>query len=117
MPKKAGGGTSKVVIKHSKSPGQVTSIAVRELAVGLGAMFGSEPTVKSDTATDAGVMLVSFGNDVIENPGPSGVEDDSFQISRPGRSALAIKAGRERGLLYAANDLMERLGARFIPGA
>ena len=117
MPKKAGGGTSNVVIKHSKSPGQVTSIAARELADGLATMLGSKASVHSDAAIGPAAMLVSFGSGVPENPGPANLTDGSFQIARPGRTALAIQAGSERGVLHAAYDLMERLGARFIPGA
>ncbi len=117
MPKKAGGGTSKVVIKHSKSPSQVPSIAARELADGLATMLGSKASVQSDVAIGPAAMLVSFGSEVAENPRPAGLTDDSFQIARSGRNAFAIQAGSERGLLHAAYDLMERLGARLIPGA
>jgi hypothetical protein len=117
MPKKAGGGTSKAVIKHSTRASQVTSIAARELADGFARMFGSKATVQPDPEIDSRAMLVSFGSDAAPTPVPSILADDSFQISRPSENTLAIQAGSERGLLHAAYDLMERLGARFVPGA
>src|SRR5579871_655908 len=117
MPKKAGGGTPKVVVKHSAGSNQVTSIAARELADGLAAMLGTKSAVASDPQVGAGSILVSFGNGAAENHAPGGLTDDSFRVSRPGKNAFAIQAGSERGLLHAAYDVMERLGARFVPGA
>ena len=117
MPKKAGGGTPRITIKHSASASEVASVAARELADGLAQMFAGQATAQPDAKIDSRAMLVSFGSDVLANPGPNTLADDSFQISRPGENALAIQAGSERGLLHAAYDLMERLGARFIPGA
>ena len=116
MAKKAGGGRSTIVVKNGHGASEVASIAARELADGLGKMVGTE-TAHSDANIDPRAIVISFGADAPANPGPSALTDDTFEISRPGENALAIKAGSERGLLHAAYDLMERLGARFIPGA
>jgi hypothetical protein len=117
MPKKAGGGTPKVVIKHSTISSQVTSIAARELGDGLATTLGSKATVQADPNIDPRAMLVSFGAAAFSNGASNGLAGDSFEILRPSRDNLAIHAGSERGLLHAAYDLMERLGGRFIPGA
>jgi len=133
MPKKTGGGTSRVVVKSRSQTNEVASIAARELADGLTQMLGVKATVQAEPALDARAITVSLGSDAGANSGASALTpgaagaitpsaagaltDDSFQISRPGDYAIAIHAGSERGLLHASYDLMERLGARFIPGA
>ncbi len=117
MPKKAGGGTPKVVVRHCASSNQVTPIAARELADALAAMLGGKPAVQPEPTLHTRTMLVSFGAEAPANPASAKLTDDNFQISRPGRSSLAIQAGSERGLLHGAYDLMERLGARLVPGA
>src|SRR5271169_107426 len=117
MPKKAGGGTSRITVKSGHGATEVASIAARELANGLGMLAGSAAKAESDPAIDARALVVSFGSGVATNAGPSMLTDDSFQISRPSGSSIAIHAGSERALLHASYDIMERLGARFIPGA
>src|ERR1019366_10722080 len=44
MPKKAGGGTPRITIKHGANASEVASIAARELADGLAKMFAGEAT-------------------------------------------------------------------------
>jgi hypothetical protein len=117
MPKKAGGGTSTLSIRHSAKAGEVVSIAARELADGLAKMLSGDAVASSDPAIDPCTILITSGADAPANPGSSKLTDDCFQISRPEKDALAIQAGSERGLLHAAYDLMEHLGARFVPGA
>jgi hypothetical protein len=80
-------------------------------------MSGVEAGTQVDGALDARAIIVSFGSDASPNPDLGALSDDSFAISRPSEKAIAIHAGSERGLLHASYDLMERLGARFIPGA
>ena len=115
MPKKRGAGTPSITVRHSAS--EVASIAARELAEGLARMLACEATARRDANIDSRAMLVALGLEATSNPGPNCLADDNFQISRPSPNALAIEAGSERGLLHGAHDLMERLGARFVPGA
>lgn len=117
MPKKAGGGTSRIVVKNGQGATEVASIAARELADGLGRMVGSEATARSDPALDARAITISFGSGAAAISRPNALIGDSFQISRQSQESLTIHAGNERALLHASYDLMERLGARFIPGA
>jgi hypothetical protein len=117
MPKKTGGGTSRIIVKSSQSASEVASIAARELAGALARMFDRETTVQSDPALDARTVTISFGSNAALSPEPGTLTEDSFQVSRPGKDTLAIQTGSERSLLHASYDLMERLGARFIPGA
>src|ERR1022692_4005584 len=90
MPKKAGGGTPRITIKHGANASEVASIAARELADGLAKMFAGEATPQPAAEIDSRAMLVSLGPDLPANPGPNTLTDDSFQISRPGKNTLAI---------------------------
>src|SRR2546423_11366541 len=115
MPKKSGGGTSRIVIKWGQGASEIASIAARELAEGIAAMLGRSAAAQADLTIDARAIVIALGADAAANPGPNTLIDDSFQVSRPSDDALAIQAGSERGLLHASYDLMERLGARFVP--
>jgi hypothetical protein len=114
MPKKAGGGTAKLSIRHSANAGEAVSVAAGALAEGLARMLGIDASAASDPSLDARAIIV--GN-VPAPLAPVKLTDDSFQISRPDEASVAIQAGSERGLLHGSYDLMERLGARFIAGA
>ena len=114
MPKKAGGGTAGLKIRYSANADEVVSIAARELAGGLAKMLGIDASASSDPSLDARGMIIGSDSAVLA---PAKLTDDSFQISHPDTASVAIQAGSARGLLHAAHDLMERLGARFIPGA
>jgi len=49
---------------------------------------------------------------------PIALEGDSFDVSPQGGGAgsIVIRAGTERGLIHAASNLLEKLGAQFPPG-
>jgi len=51
---------------------------------------------------------------------PIALEGDSFEVTREGGGAgagsIVIRAGTERGLIHAASNLLEKLGAQFPPG-
>ncbi|HXN84604.1 MAG TPA: DUF4838 domain-containing protein [Candidatus Binataceae bacterium] len=117
MAKKSAGGTSNIIVKHGAGAGEVATIAARELAAGLSAMLGCKGAARSDPAIDSRTTIVALGPDTVSAPNANPLIDDSFGISRAGKNAIAIQAGSERGLLHASYDLMERLGARSIPGA
>jgi hypothetical protein len=119
MPKKSGGGTSTIIVKGGQGTSEVGSIAARELAAGLGGIFDRRTSARSDPGIDARTILVEFGSPatVATISASSILTNDSFQVSRPDGKTLAVQAGSARGLLHAAYDLLERLGARFVPGA
>jgi Domain of unknown function (DUF4838) len=117
MPKKAGGAPPTISVTHAANAGETASTAARELANGLASMVGREAIVHSDATIDARAILVAWGTGGSGGREPNSLSDDRFQVSRPGEDSLAIQAGSERGLMHAVHDLMERLGARFIPGA
>jgi hypothetical protein len=117
MAKKSVGGTSNIIVKHGAGASEVATIAARDLATGLSTMLGAKGGARSDAAIDPRTMIVAIGSEAASVPNANSLTDDSFEISRPGKGAIAIQAGSERGLLHASCDLMERLGARMIPGA
>jgi hypothetical protein len=117
MAKKSSGGTSNIIVKYGAGGSEVATIAARELADGLCTMLGGKGAAQTDPAIDSRTMIVAIGPATPSAPNGNSLTDDSFEISRPGKSGLAIQAGSERGLLHASYDLMERLGARSIPGA
>ena len=122
MAKRTGGGKSGIIVKCSSKTNQahtaqVGAIAARELAEGLANMASAAARVEPDPGLDERAIVVAFGADVGARAPSDALEGDSFEIARPSEDAIALHAGSERGLLHAAYDLMERLGARFIPGA
>jgi hypothetical protein len=117
MPKKTGGGTSRIIVKSGQAASEVASIAARELTGGLATIFDGKPRAQIDPSIDPRAIIVSFGTDADAPLEPSTLTEDSFKVSHPKKHTLAIQAGSERALLHAAYDLMERLGARFISGA
>ncbi|HLI78791.1 MAG TPA: DUF4838 domain-containing protein [Candidatus Binataceae bacterium] len=117
MAKKAGGRSSKLDIRYSAEVGEVAAIAARELADGLAKMLAADASASSDPSIDARAIIISSGADAPANLALNKLTDDGFEISHPDKGSLAIQAGSERGLLHASYDLMERLGASFVPGA
>jgi hypothetical protein len=117
MAKKSGGGTPNIIVKHGAAATEVATSAARELASNLATMIGTKGVAQPDASLDPRAMMVSIGADDNASLTRSVLEDDAFEISRPSKNTLAMYAGSERGLLHASYDLMERLGARFIPGA
>lgn len=94
---------------------EVGATAIGELGAGLTQMTGRELSIAEDTRVGAREIIIDFGESAALSKGdcPAG---DSFAITRPGPKSIAIQAGSERGLIHAATDLMERLGASFPPG-
>ncbi len=65
-------------------------------------------------------MRIELGDSAASaHAAPIALEGDSFEVSRAGGGAgsILIRAGTERGLIHAASNLLEKLGAQFPPGA
>jgi hypothetical protein len=110
-------GDGKVTVSYPARAGDIGALAARELADGLAAMLGREGGIVVDASAQDNRLVVDLGSGA---PPPSGdgsaISGDSFEIARPGDSRLMVRAGSERGMLHGACDLLERLGARFVPG-
>ncbi|MGH7813471.1 MAG: DUF4838 domain-containing protein [Candidatus Binataceae bacterium] len=105
-------------IAYSDRGGEPAKIAADELAQGLGAMLSGAIDASMHPSIDPLEMRIGFEDGVPANasrPGstPSG---DGFSVSRGGGS-ISIRAGSARGLIHAAAATLEKLGARFAPGA
>ncbi len=96
----------------------IVAVAVDELVRGLGAMLGRAIASEPDPAIGARELRIEIGPGASARaPDTPTLDGDSFELLRAGTTALVLRAGAERGLIHAAADLLERLGARFAPGA
>ncbi len=80
-------------------------------------MIGRDVAVREDAQVDAREMVLDFA----EGAGASGstgatLTGDSFAIARASEDSISIRAGSDCGLIHAAADLLEKLGASFPPG-
>ncbi len=80
-------------------------------------MIGRDVAVREDAQLDAREMVTDFA----EGSGAPGstsatLTGDSFAIARASEDSISIRAGSGRGLIHAAADLLEKLGASFPPG-
>jgi hypothetical protein len=103
-------------IRFSARAGEVGLLAARDLSSGLTAMLGTAV----ESSPDASLTRSEIRIDLADSPTSTrsaqiALEGDSFDISR-GAESITIRAGTERGLIRAAADLLEKLGARFAPG-
>jgi hypothetical protein len=95
--------------------GDITAIAVDELAAGLSAMLARPVTLRADAAVDERTIRIDFdGGDAAATNRK--LEGDSFAVTSDD-AGIAIHANSGRALINAAADLMEQLGATFPPGA
>ena len=102
-------------IRFSATAGEVATLAARDLSSGLAAMLGTEVGSSSDTSITPTEMKIDLGNSTAAPSSPIALEGDSFDVSR-GAESIVIRAGSERGLIHAASNLLEKLGAQFPPG-
>ena len=82
-------------------------------------MLGSEVEASADVALPRTEIRIDLGRTVVSaHAAPVANEGDSFDISREGDPArsIVIRAASERGLIHAAANLLEKLGAKFPPG-
>jgi hypothetical protein len=97
---------------------EVMLTAAEELRTGLEKMIGGEVLIGEDSRIDHRQMVVDFGGaEGRATDRGAALEGDAFAISRPGAHSISLRAGSERGLIHAACDLLQRLGASFPPGA
>jgi len=103
-------------VRFSAIAGEVATLAARDLSSGLAAMFGSEVSVSADASITPTEIRIDLGSSTASAPAsPIALEGDSFDVSHAGES-IVIRAGTERGLIHAASNLLEKLGAKFPPG-
>ena len=100
---------------------RVTATAAGELATGLAAMLTRPVAVARDAALGSNRMRIELeARRTGDSADPFAVDaltGDSFAIARADASSIAVGAGSARGLIHAAADLLEHLGARFAAGA
>jgi len=106
-------------VRFNGAGGEVAALAARDLSSGLAAMLGSEV----GSSPDASIARAEIRIDLCDSTAsaaaaPNALEGDSFDVSREGGGArsIVIRAGTERGLIHAASNLLEKLGADFPPG-
>ena len=100
-------------------PDEVTAVAADELASGLAAMLGAPVAARSDAAVAPRELRIDFGHGRQSHAaGETRLVGDAFVVARSGGDdgAIVVRAGSERGLLHAAADLLERMGAAFPAG-
>ncbi|MGB8683504.1 MAG: DUF4838 domain-containing protein [Candidatus Binatus sp.] len=103
-------------IRFSAIAGEVAKLAAQELSAGLGAMLGIQVDASPDASLTAAEIKIDLSQPAgSASPSPITLEGDSFDISRDGGS-ITIRAGTERGLIHAASNLLEKLGAQYPPG-
>ena len=100
---------------------RVTATAAGELATGLAAMLSRPVDVAHDSALGANRMRIELearrAGDSADPFAGDTLAGDSFAIARADDTSIAVGAGSARGLIHAAADLLEHLGARFAAGA
>ena len=107
-------------VRFSGAGGEVAALAAGDLSSGLAAMLAARVGSSSDAALPRAEMRIDLGDSAgCARAAPIALEGDSFDVSRAGGGAgsILIRAGTERGLIHAASNLLEKLGAQFPPGA
>jgi len=102
-------------IRYSATGGEVATLAARDLSSGLAAMLGAEVSSSPDALIPSTEIRIDLGSSTSAPASPIGFEGDGFDISRAD-GLIVVRAGTERGLVHAASNLLERLGAQFPPG-
>ncbi|MGH7863562.1 MAG: DUF4838 domain-containing protein, partial [Candidatus Binataceae bacterium] len=98
---------------------EVTATAADELASGLAAMLGAPVASHSDAAVAPRELRIQFGHGRQSHAAlERRLAGDAFAAARSGGDdgAIILAAGSERGLIHAAADLLERMGAAFAVG-
>jgi len=106
-------------VRFSGAGGQLAALAARDLSSGLAAMLASEVGSSPDASLVRAEMRIDLGDSAhCAHTAPVALEGDSFDVSRVGGrdGSIVIRAGTERGLIHAAANLLEKLGAQFPPG-
>jgi hypothetical protein len=102
----ASGGKTDYVIVLRADASEPEKFAVGELARYIRAMSGAEPTLQARAQGGNEIRFADRGNDDL------GTEGYALWIAEDGDVVLSAKGGRAK--LYAAYDLLERLGCRWL---
>ncbi|HZC45575.1 MAG TPA: hypothetical protein VE243_03810, partial [Candidatus Acidoferrum sp.] len=104
-------------IRFSATGGTVAALAARDLSSGLMAMLATEVESVADASLPPNEIRIDLAESTAPaSPSRVSLEGDSFDVSREAESIL-IHAGTERALIHGASSLLEKLGAKFPPGA
>ncbi len=106
-------------VRFSGAGGQLAVLAAGDLSSGLAAMLASRVGSSPDASLARAEMRIDLGDSAAcADAAPIALEGDSFDVSREGGGdgSIVIRAGTERGLIHAASNLLEKLGAQFPPG-
>ncbi|HYL57447.1 MAG TPA: DUF4838 domain-containing protein [Candidatus Acidoferrales bacterium] len=105
---------------RSSGAGDEIAAAVRDLSDGIGAMLGRPIESLGDPSKpDASIQIELGTGAAAEASAPSTLDGDSFELARAGGAtgSIELSAGSRRGLIHAVAETLNRLGARFAPGA
>ncbi len=106
-------------VRFSADGGQLAALAARDLSAGLAAMLSGRVESSPDASLPRAEMRIDLGDSAASaHTAPVALEGDSYDVSRVRGSdgSIVIRAGTERGLIHAAANLLEKLGAQFAPG-
>ncbi len=106
-------------VRFSGAGGEVAALAAGDLSSGLAAMLASEVGSSPDASMPRAEMRIDLGDSPASaHAAPIALEGDGFDVSRQGGGdgSIVIRAATERGLIHAASNLLEKLGADFPPG-
>ena len=104
-------------IRFNGAAGELATLAARELSNGVAAMLGTEVGSSSDASLAPAEIRIDLADAATPaHAAPIALEGDAFDVSR-GAQSIVIRAGTGRGLIHAASNLLEKLGAQFPPGA
>jgi Domain of unknown function (DUF4838) len=103
-------------IRYGAPASEAAATAVHDLADGLGAMLHAQLDTSADPQLPAAEIRIELGAADALPAAAAPLDGDSFEISRAA-GAIGLRSGTERGLIHAAADLLQRLGATFPLGA
>ncbi len=78
-------------------------------------MIESEVPADPDASITGAEIHIDLDSPTTSPIARGALAGDSFEVSRAGKS-IFIRAGSERGLIHGGSAMLEKLGARFIPG-
>ena len=104
----ASAGTTSYAIALAASPSAAEELAASELATYLNRMSGARFRVERGSQPAKAIVLRSSSS-----AGVSGISGDAYAITERGEDII-LTGGSGRAVLYAAYDLLARLGCRWL---